>query len=82
MNTEPVIRAMLDLDETDFGLLAQQRAEEHLDLCENWLDAEPGDEPTEPDPSSAPFCGCRTCVVREVLYAAWPIVERSLRKEE
>jgi len=62
----------------DPGVRAQRAAEAHLVAC--WeafhaydeLGVEEGEGPE--DPSSAPFCGCETCVVREVLYAAWPIL--------
>lgn len=68
---------MTDLPDVDFGLLAQEAAVRHLLACEDALAEEgwnEGEEPPE-SPASAPFCGCHTCVVREVLYAAWPIFE-------
>lgn len=43
---------------------AQRNAEEHLEELYEQLDAEDGD--------SGAFCGCTTCVVREVLEAAVP----------
>ena len=54
----------------DVGVLAQRAAEDHLAACWEALDI------MEESPASAPFCGCQTCEVREVLYAAWPIFER------
>jgi hypothetical protein len=67
----------------DWGYEAQQAAEARLALCEQWRwhydDGDP--EPEEPDPSIAPYCGCDTCIVREVLAAAWPIVEQAVREE-
>ena len=62
--------------ERDYGLEAQRAAEEHLSLC---LEAE-WDEEVD-DPSSAPFCGCLTCIVREVLHAAWPVLEQAFTDE-
>lgn len=47
----------------DFGREAQALAEERL--ASLW-----GDEPEESD-----FCGCNTCLVREILEAAWPAVD-------
>ena len=47
---------------------AQKAAEEHLEAC--WA-AENGVGP-EPEDTLAPFCGCLTCEVREVLHAAYP----------
>ncbi len=40
--------------------------------------AEALDEEEDDSPAWGPYCGCDTCVVREVLYAAWPIVVRSV----
>lgn len=62
----------------DVGYLAHHAAERHLAACHDalwaWSEREDG-EPEPESPASAPFCGCDTCVVREVLYAAWPIYE-------
>lgn len=61
---------------TDVGYLAQQAAEKHLAACYDALVEEEDDPEKWPEsPASAPFCGCETCVVREVLYAAWPVWE-------
>lgn len=59
----------------DAGIAAHKAAEKHLYACyaaEEALDegADIGDADT---PACAPFCGCTTCDVREVLYAAWPV---------
>lgn len=70
------------MTEVDYGYLAQKAAEERLALCEAWMDYEEGEgepEPEEPNPACAPYCGCTTCMVREVLDAAWPIIEQSVR---
>lgn len=57
----------------DHGMAAQKAAEEHLDACWEayWMEEVDGDEDVI-SPALAPFCGCQTCVVREVLYAAYP----------
>lgn len=64
----------------DVGVLAQRAAETHLAACEvaqfeleECGSADPADWPESP--ASAPFCGCQTCMVREVLHAAWPVFE-------
>jgi hypothetical protein len=65
----------------DWAAEAQRAAETRLALCAEWRDhyENDGDEPTEPDPSCAPYCGCDTCVVREILDAAWPIFLEGVR---
>lgn len=59
----------------------QARAEAHLDACiaaeDEWAfhDQSDDDDVEWPhSPAVAPFCGCTTCVVREVLHAAWPLM--------
>lgn len=53
-------------------------------MCNEWLtfydEGEPeGQRPAGEDPSTAPYCGCETCVIREVLSAAWPVIEEGVR---
>jgi hypothetical protein len=54
----------------DYAKLAQDAAERRLDA----LDQLEFDGTPLPDDIEvlAPYCGCRTCLVREVLDAAWP----------
>jgi hypothetical protein len=64
----------------DIGVVAQRAAERHLAACQEAMYE--SEEEADPDkwpesPASAPFCGCDTCVVREVLYIAWPILEEA-----
>jgi hypothetical protein len=62
----------------DYGVLAQRAAEAHLEACEEALHAiEYESEADVDDPAIGPFCGCTTCVVREVLHAAWPVLQRA-----
>ena len=66
----------------DWGLEAHAAAEAHLDLVQQWMDyyddgETPGGRPAQDDPAAGPFCGCETCIIREVLYAAWPIIEEA-----
>lgn len=65
----------------DWGLLAQEAAENHLYACDEWFDYEEGDgeRPAGEPPSCAPYCGCLTCIIREVLSATWPILEEAVR---
>lgn len=63
---------------------AQKAAEAHLAACQEAMFA--ADEIENPEewpasPSIAPFCGCDTCVIREVLHAAWPHVMAAAREE-
>lgn len=77
----------LPAGDRDYGYEAQQAAEAHLALCweafysqEDDGEGDDGDEPSE-SPAIGPFCGCETCVTREILYAAWPLMEASVRAE-
>lgn len=56
---------------------AHKAAQAHLEQCHAAFMDE-----TEDDPSSAPFCGCIVCEVREVLYAAYPILEKHFATKE
>jgi hypothetical protein len=65
------------IDEDAAMLTIQKAAERHLNLV--W-EAEYAQEEAEdgvevPTPAIAPFCGCETCIVREVLAGAWPEIE-------
>ena len=64
---------------TDVGILAQRAAERHLAECIDamceWEENDFGEVTEIESPASAPFCGCDTCIVREVLWAAWPIFQ-------
>jgi len=68
----------------DYGLTAQAAAEAHLLACreamEQWEEAGEVTEAVE-SPASAPFCGCQTCEIREVLWAAWPILRQGVLDE-
>lgn len=75
---------MTDETRTDYGYLAQQAAEQRLSALEALLDEtedwEVAEELLEP-PLDAPYCGCRTCDVREILVAAWPLLLAAAREE-
>lgn len=61
------------MSERDYGREAHEAAERHLEACLEALEAEEyGDEPVVWPEVDAEFCGCMTCVTREILYAGWP----------
>lgn len=65
----------------DYGLEAHQAAEKHLEACDYALHVEiDGEAPDFPE-TAGPYCGCETCIVREVLFAAWPILLEAARAE-
>lgn len=63
----------------DLEKAAQKAAEERLNAAyERLWSEEDGDVPHEDSPEwdeVGPFCGCETCIVREVLDAAWPYLK-------
>jgi hypothetical protein len=80
--SEAAIAAALAAGE-DAGELAQRVAETHLAACQESLWAEDSGEQDVPEsPASAPFCGCDTCLVREILYASWSVIEASTRRDD
>lgn len=56
----------------DHGHEAQKAAEAHLELLDECLFRENDQEEPEWPDSAGPYCGCQTCIVREVLWAGWP----------
>lgn len=62
---------------TDHYHAAQQAAEAHIEAC--W--AAEHDEGPEPEDTLAPFCGCLTCEVREILHAAEPHLRKAWEEE-
>ncbi len=66
----------LSVTPVDYGHLAQQAAEEHLQAC--WANLD--DDGEEPE-TAAPFCGCLTCEVRETLHAAYPFLVQGWEAE-
>jgi hypothetical protein len=56
----------------DFEAQVQRKAEAHLDECFEALYEGDDTGTFENDsPAFAPFCGCTTCIVREVLMSVW-----------
>ncbi len=67
--------------ETDWGQQAQAAAEKRLAYC-NALEWDSDDmEGIEVSEPCAPYCGCDTCVVREILDAAWPFLLQAAKEE-
>lgn len=70
------------MTERDYGNEAHQAAERHLTACYDALEAEEfgAEDVTWPD-LDAPFCGCMTCVTREILSAGWPALLEGAREQ-
>lgn len=67
----------------DYGLMAHNAAEAHLSLIEHLVEESYDDPDNQYDEgcctsplTGAHFDGCMTCVIREVLAGAWPVIER------
>lgn len=58
--------------EREIEAAAQHAAEERLAACQEALFAEEMGDAVAPSPAVGPYCGCDTCMVREILDAAWP----------
>lgn len=79
---DAIMDAQDDDEPIDYGAEAQRAAEDHLAACWSAFHDEEDEEgqPIE-SPASAPFDGCQTCEVREVLYAAYPHLEKAWEAE-
>lgn len=61
------------MDPKDFFERAHRAAEARLDaIFEYEYESEPDASELGPHPAVGLWCGCQTCLVREVLDAAWP----------
>lgn len=60
--------------EYDYGLDAQKAAEERLAELDQAL-------ADNDDDAVGLYCGCETCMIREVLEAAWPALRRAAYAE-
>lgn len=61
-------------DEINWGLRMQTAAEAHLAGVNEALLLEEEGQTDVDNPAFAPYCGCDTCTVREVLAGAWPVI--------
>lgn len=67
----------------DFETRVQRKAEQHLADCNEaaWWD-ETGEEGPPPEsPAFGPYCGCDTCIVREVLSVCWEEMRAEAQRE-
>lgn len=63
-----------------FDQRLQHAAEDHLNACLAALDEADAGETTT-TPAYGPFCGCNTCVVREVLSVTYDLMRAEARRE-
>lgn len=58
---------------------AQRAAEARVNDLEDRFHAEMDgdDDAWDGFEGAAPYCGCTTCLVREVLFAAWPFLQQA-----
>lgn len=71
---EPTIDAVIEIERA-----MQRDAEQRLAACQEALFAEENGEEIAEYPACAPYDGCDTCIVREVLDAAWPHLTQLVR---
>jgi predicted Fe-S protein YdhL (DUF1289 family) len=62
-----------------FDERVQHAAEDHLNACLEALDAYDANVQVN-NPAYGPFCGCNTCVVREILSVTWDLMEAEARR--
>ncbi len=71
----------------DFGLQAQEAAEEHITnvwAYHHAVEEAEGDAEVQAlgdSPSLGAFCGCTTCEVREILYASLPFLQAGFARD-
>lgn len=66
----------------DYGREAHEAAQKHLDAINAAEYAEDSEElPDYPEDMAGPWDGCETCVIREVLHAAWPILLEAAKEQ-
>lgn len=66
----------------DYGYEAHRAAMQRWEALEAALSAEEvGEEPEWPEDMFAPYDGCDDCVVREILHAAWPLLQLAAQEE-
>lgn len=62
----------------DWGFRMQEAAERHLAAVSEAFCREEEGEAEVDNPAVGPYDGCETCVVREVLAGAWPVMSQML----
>lgn len=68
--------------DVDYGHMAQAAAEKHLGELEECLSVESGGGEADWPETAGPYCGCETCIIREVLWAAWPYMRMAAQEVE
>jgi hypothetical protein len=64
-----------NINDTEWAQELEQGLEEYMQGLYEALDAENNDEGEGPVTlSGQPFCGCETCITREMLWYATPII--------
>jgi hypothetical protein len=67
----------------DVGTEIQRKAEEHLMKCQEQLFGEEEGTDTGVEVETfGPYCGCDTCIVREVLGVAWDSLVEAANSEK
>ncbi len=65
----------------DFGLQAQEAAEEHINNVWGYYHAEEEGTQEGDSPSVGAFDGCTTCEVREILFASLPFLQAGFARD-
>ena len=67
----------------DLAQKAQRAAEARLaDVTDRfWADEEGAEDAWDGWDGTAPYCGCETCLVREILTGAWPMLLEAAKLE-
>lgn len=76
--TQDQIDAAIAAAERDAQAAGESRL---VDVNERWSREMDGDDTAWDDYVGVPYCGCETCLVREILSAAWPALSRAARLE-
>jgi hypothetical protein len=61
----------------DHWAAAHTAAVQHFNECMMEVHGE-----IDESPACAPFCGCDVCIVREILHAAYPHLEKHFAEKE
>lgn len=68
--------------EADWGVQAQREAEDHLTRVWSHFHGEEQGTEEGDSPAIGAFDGCQTCEVRETLFAAIPVIEAGLNRDD
>lgn len=62
----------------DWGMRMQEAAERHISAVSDAYFREENGEQDVESPAAAPYDGCDTCMIREILAGAWPVMAEML----